>query len=116
MKQLKEIAIFLGVIAVATSPLLIAGCAKQPPVMVSGVKVTKDPERICATAGDQCRYMIFTDKEVFINVDAPAYGKHNSSDVYAQIKKGDVCTFQVVGTRNQERSEYRNVLTADCRV
>lgn len=70
-------------------------------------------------SGDSDRYLIFTEaadgtREVFKNTDAWLNGKINSSDIWADVSKGDTCTFEVNGWRNRLFSWYRNVLEASC--
>jgi hypothetical protein len=57
-------------------------------------------------------YMIYTDKEVFMNADDPFRRKYNSSDVHAGMVEGCTYDFNVAGKRNQRLSMYRNVITA----
>jgi hypothetical protein len=63
---------------------------------------------------DTSKYLIFTDREVLRNTDSLWLLKFNSSDVYGQIKIGDVCSFQVYGWRVPFLSMYRNIISFDC--
>jgi hypothetical protein len=78
--------------------------------------VVQDKERIVTGAGDQqqSKYLIFTDKETFENVDSWLALKFNSSDVYGSITKGATCDFRVTGWRVPFLSWYRNILDANC--
>jgi hypothetical protein len=82
---------------------------------VTGVTVT-GKERITTGSGQsmESKYLIFTDRETFENVDSVLGWKFNSSDVYGRIAAGQVCTFDVAGFRIPILSMYRNILTADC--
>lgn len=74
--------------------------------------VTKT-EHVCkndADMGRSCKYMIFTDKEVFENIDYLWFGKFNSSDIHAKLKEGKTYQFRVIGWRIPVISKYRNVL------
>lgn len=74
-----------------------------------------DKERV-TTGGEKpsSKYLIFTEKETFENVDTLLAFKFNSSDIYGRIAIGQVCVFDVVGFRIPFLSMYRNILTADC--
>jgi hypothetical protein len=65
-------------------------------------------------SGEDSRYLIFTDGEVFENTDTLLRWKFNSSDVYGEMKVGSTCTLTVNGWRMPFFSVYRNVLEAHC--
>lgn len=75
-----------------------------------------DKERVVTKSGEDVssKYMIFTDKGTFENTDYLITFKFNSSDVYGYIKRGEYCTFEVVGWRIPFLSMYQNILTAKC--
>lgn len=60
------------------------------------------------------KYLIYTNSEVFENVDSFWAMKWNSSDLYALIQVGDQCSFTVTGFRVSFLSKYRNILEFDC--
>jgi hypothetical protein len=66
------------------------------------------------TTGDDSRYLVYTENEVFENTDSAWFFKFNSADVYGSIREGASCTFEVAGVRNRFFSWFRNILTADC--
>jgi len=73
--------------------------------------VVKDKERVCEGSGSMmsCRYLIFTDSEVFENVDSWWHFKFNSSDIYAKLNKGKKAKIKVYGYRVPFLSWYRNI-------
>jgi translation elongation factor P/translation initiation factor 5A len=75
--------------------------------------VIQDKERI--VSGKESKYLVFTDRETFENVDSILALKFNSSDVYGRINKGATCDFVVTGFRVPLFSMYRNILRANCR-
>lgn len=72
----------------------------------------KRAERQCSGSGDslECKYIVFTDNEVFQNVDSLLALKFNSSDIQNQLMDGGSYTFKVNGIRSQAFSLYRNIL------
>jgi len=80
------------------------------------VKVTDKTVKRYGKDGD--KFLIFTDKESFENVDSMLFGKFGSADVYGKIEKGKCYTFTVAGWRIPFFSSYRNVLaikSRDCK-
>lgn len=70
-------------------------------------------------ANEHSQYLIFTDKEVFVNEDSLLEGKFNSSDFYRDIHVDQCYTFEVYGWRIPVFSSYRNIATftkVDCAV
>jgi hypothetical protein len=78
---------------------------------VHGYTVT-EKERIVGK--ESSKYLIFTDQEVFENTDSFLSFKFNSSDFYARIQVGQVCSFTVTGYRVPVLSLYRNILDYNC--
>lgn len=75
----------------------------------------QDKERIVDNSGAiTSKYLIYTDREVFENVDTLWELKWDSSDLYGKIQKGQVCNFTVTGFHIPFLGSYRNILTADC--
>lgn len=77
----------------------------------------KKLERITESDADgktTSKYLVYTDKEVFKNTDAPLHGKFNSSDLYAKLDEGKTYVCKVNGIRVAFFSSYRNLL--ECRV
>lgn len=56
------------------------------------------------------KYLIFTDGEVFQNVDMWTFGKFNSSDIYGQLDEDSTYAVKVCGIRVPLFSWYRNIL------
>lgn len=74
-------------------------------------------ERITESDADgktTSKYLVYTDKEVFEDTDAPLHGKFNSSDLYAKLDEGKAYTCKVNGIRIAFFSTYRNLL--ECHV
>lgn len=57
------------------------------------------------------KYLIFTDKEVFEDVDEGIFFKWNSSDVYGQLEIGKEYNLKVTGVRFHYLSWYRNIIS-----
>ena len=74
------------------------------------VQIT-DKQSIVVKNGDDVdnKYLIFTDKEVFENIDALFKGKLNSSDVQGSLIIGKKYTLEVYGWRIPFLSSYRNI-------
>lgn len=72
-----------------------------------------DKERICDKSGQNCDYMVFTDKETFKNVDSIWHLKFRSSDIYGALQEGEKYQVVVQGFRIPFLSQYRNVLSYD---
>jgi hypothetical protein len=65
-------------------------------------------ERTCFKSND-CRYMVYTDKENFEITDQ-WNGRKNSSDVYGKIQVNKTYRFHVNGYRDPSRTKFRNIL------
>lgn len=78
------------------------------------VKVV-DKERITMQKDGKTinKYLIYTEYEVFENVDEAFYFKFNSSDIYGRIQKDEKYEFYVSGWRIHIFSMYRNIISAD---
>ena len=68
----------------------------------------KDKERI--QDGTSSYYLIFTDDEVFKNVDTMFFWKFDSSDVYNKLEVGKTYNVEVNWFRIPFLSAYRNIL------
>jgi len=70
----------------------------------------KDKERInYEDAGEtKSKYLVYSDDEVFENMDDWFYLKFNSSDIYGQLNMGDTYKIWVSGWRINIFSSYRN--------
>lgn len=99
-------------IAVALVVLLVGGCggcvlyrsyATKEAVTIH----VKDKER---TGGDNGKYLVYTDGEVFEDVDAWLNAKTNSSDIYSGLEPGHTYHCTVNGWRFSPFSWYRNIL------
>lgn len=78
--------------------------------------LTKEPERVCSSddEGMSCQYLVFTDKDVFKNVDSIWHLKFDSSDFHSKMSKGQICVFDTVGFRIPIFSEYKNIVRGEC--
>lgn len=86
--------------------LVLTGCnLTEDHVTAKVTKLSRD----CFKAND-CRYMAYTDKENLQITDT--WNRHNSSDLYAQLKEGKTYNFTVNGWRNPSSSSFRNILEA----
>lgn len=73
-------------------------------------KVTKS-ERVVSKSGESATYLIFTENEVFNNVDTLWHWKWNSSDFYNKIEAGKTYELTVYGYRIPFLSGYRNIIS-----
>ena len=66
--------------------------------------------------GDNAKYLV-SDKEgeVFQITDNIIATRWNSSDLYAKLKSGMNCELKLQGWRLPFLSDYRNILSADCK-
>jgi len=60
--------------------------------------------------GTKSKYLVYTDGEVFENVDSWLYLKFNSSDVQNELTEGVTYSIKVSGWRWQFFSMYRNIV------
>lgn len=67
-----------------------------------------DKERI--VDGEDSKYLIFTEDEVFENTDSIFFFKFNSSDFYNAFTVGERYEIKVVGLRIPVLSRYRNIV------
>lgn len=68
----------------------------------------QEKERVVTS--DSSKYLVFTENEVFENVDSLMKFKFNSSDVYGDLKVGESYTYEVCGWRIPFLSWYRNII------
>jgi hypothetical protein len=71
-------------------------------------------ERVCdsngnGNGGQDCYYLVFTDKGTFKVTDSLFLGRFNSSDIYGQFRPDHVYNFDVIGWRVPFFSTYQNV-------
>lgn len=59
------------------------------------------------------KYLVFTDREVFENVDSLYRRKWNSSDVQGELIRHCTYDLKVYGLRNNFLSMYRNIISAE---
>lgn len=74
------------------------------------VKVTKT-ERI--NSGTESKYLVYTENEVFENVDTLLYGKFDSADVQGKLADNKTHTVKVTGIRIPFLSWYRNIVSVE---
>ena len=96
--------------------LLISAAVTMNAVWVYGttdyVTITvTDKERI--QDGEESKYLIFTENEVFENTDSLMKFKFNSSDVYGLLKVGETYSAEVFGWRVPFFSMYRNIVSIE---
>ena len=84
-----------------------------------------DTDNQCRTKRDnegrstqECKYIVFTENEVFKNTDNLFHFKFGSSNVQNEMKKAIKnnlkCQLKINGWRNEFFSQYRNILEASC--
>lgn len=94
--------------------LVILGALLCKPIVAYTTKDTltvkiEDKDREC-NKNNECRYVIYTDLEVFENRDSVWFLKWNSSDVYNDMKKDGTYEITVTGFRIPFFSSYRNIV------
>lgn len=104
---------FIGMVALIL--VLIVGSIIFSTYRAYGTKDTvtftiEDKERVCEGGDSGCRYLVFTDEEVFENRDSFLHFKFNSSDIHGQLNEGEEYTATVIGWRIQFLSMYRNII------
>lgn len=111
MPSIRKIQAGIGwviILAILASPVYQYGTVKT----LTNVLV-EEKERV--TDGNQSKYLIFTEHEVFENTDTILFFKWNSSDVYSRLKEGRVCSSITVNKwRIPLLSTYRNIIEANC--
>lgn len=75
----------------------------------------KDKERINYEddGAPRSKYLIYSDDEVFENVDDWFYCKFNSSDIYGQLNPGETYKIWMSGWRIHIFSSYRNIISIE---
>lgn len=63
--------------------------------------------------GDNDKYLIWTEDEVFENTDEFLLGKFNSSDIYGNLKENETYECKVYGWRIPLFSTYRNIISCE---
>lgn len=103
---------FYGIIVLAV--LLITGATFVNHSTQEIVTITvTDKDRITYSDADghaQSKYMVYTESEVFENIDDMTFGKFNSHDVQNQLKVGGTYKVKVTGFRIQFLSSTRNII------
>ena len=100
-------AVFLGFVTAII--ILIFGYLFFEPFL------TKTEEVITITAierwGNEAgKYFIFTDDEVFINVNDYYHNKHNADEIFALFKLGSTYRVKVVGVYMPSIPRFRNII------
>lgn len=72
----------------------------------------KNKERTCYSDRN-CKYLIYTENEVFENTDSWMDQKYNSADIYNQLDSGKTCYVKVRGKRVVYFSWFRNIVEID---
>ncbi|PCJ96645.1 MAG: hypothetical protein COA52_01180 [Hyphomicrobiales bacterium] len=62
---------------------------------------------------DECKYIIYTDGEVFENTDSWLFFKFNSADVYNELKLNTTYDVKVTGLRFPFFSWKRNIVKVE---
>lgn len=78
---------------------------------VNGVVIT-EKERV--QNGENSRYLVWTENEVFENTDSLLALKFRSSDLHGKLRIGATCDLTVNGWRIPLLSSNRNILSATC--
>ncbi|GAB4143714.1 MAG: hypothetical protein OHK0017_01430 [Patescibacteria group bacterium] len=101
--------VFGIVFVILLLPTLIVSPLTYYPFFESLVITVKSKERTCYSRSN-CKYLIYTEKEVFENVDDFTLAKYNSADLYNQMDPGKTCFIKVRGQRVEFLSKFRNIV------
>lgn len=102
------IIIVIALVVIAASPIIHFSTMET----VRNLEII-EKERIVVK--ESSKYLIFTDREVFENVDSLWALKFDSSDYYRNIRVGQFCTLTVTGFRIPVLSSYRNIVGYSCK-
>ena len=80
-------------------------------IIAKKIEVVIKDKQIKPQADKSGKYLIFTDKEVFENVDETLFLKWDSSDVYGNLDIGKKYELKVTGFRVNYFSWYRNIIS-----
>lgn len=103
-------AVFLGILIVGLVGLIAFGATI--PLTTQETVTVKITEKERIHDGDEDKYLIWTEGEVFENTDSLVLGKFNSSDIYGKIQENETYECKVYGWRIPFLSMYRNII--DC--
>lgn len=98
-----------GVVALLVVALLVGTIGGRHLIRDSQEVVVKKTEQRCEQ-GSACRYLVFTDKGVFENVDSHLELKWNSSDLYGELVVGQKFRIDYYGVRFGFFSMYPNIV------
>lgn len=107
----KEMAVKTTCLALVVA-IIFSSCIFQW-ITIDHITITVDNrERIVTGYGKMMdsKYLVFTEGEVFENVDSWAFFKFSSSDTYSKLKKGNTYRAKVSGWRIPFLSMYRNII------
>lgn len=102
------IALVIG--AVVTYPIALINSKREVTITVT------DKQRVCESGGGSCKYLIFTDKGTYKDVDSFLFQKFASSDLYGNLKVGETYRVERTGWRIPFFSAYPNIVKVDGQV
>lgn len=88
--------------------LLLTGCSENNNSWEEVVECTVQDKWV-KRKGDDEKYLVSCDEEVYQITDNILYGKFNSSDIYAKLKINKKYKLTVTGFRSGFLSSYRNI-------
>jgi len=107
----KEIIVISSIIAIILA--CIFGWWAYAKLTVENISITiNDKERVTTSIGGtiQSKFLVYSDGEVFENVDNIWHWKWNSSDIQGKLKKKNTYKVKVYGWRIPFLSSYRNIV------
>lgn len=115
MKIEIKIALWVGVILLLISPAFYGMYSDLQTDIVRNCKVIdlQQQQIISGSSNNvktEIRYLIVTDKELFISETSFLNGKFDNSNIFWHLKKGQTYDFKVCGLGKGLSLDYRNVL------
>lgn len=106
------------IIAVTGIVLILIGIVIAYPMMyafTTGEETITIKDKWVKYQGDSAKYLVSSeDGQVFQITDSIVNIRFDSSNLYAQLDKGDVCLIKTQGWRFPLFSDYKNIIEADC--
>ncbi len=98
----------LKIILLVIPILFFTGCSENNSSWEEVIECTVQDKWVKRN-GESEKYLVSCDEEVYQITDNILYGKFNSSDIYAKLKKDSKYKLTVTGFRNGFLSSYKNI-------
>ena len=114
MKNKRGLLGILGIIAIIILAAVWIGY-DMGYALTTGEEEITIKEKWVKYSGEDAKYLVSTENDqVFQITDTLIKWRFDSSNLYAQLEEGDVCTVKTQGWRLGIASDYKNILEADC--